>query len=65
MRTSARKPLEVALGIFERRYDRLVRLRHEYREDLNLVGVELLTAAIHATAVDIEDMKTAIGKVRR
>ena len=42
-------------ALFVGRLERLIRLRHEYREDLNPVGLRLLDRAIYATYRDCVD----------
>ena len=42
-------------AVFVRRLERLMRLRKEYREDLNPLGLRLLDRAIYATYRDCLD----------
>ena len=42
-----------------KRLERLVRLRHEYREDLNPVGLRLMDRAIYSTYQDCVDYGVA------
>lgn len=51
-----------ARQVFLRRLERLIRMRREYREDLNPLGIRLLDRAIEATfqdCIDFGGMKEA------
>ncbi len=52
-------------ALFIRRLERLVRLRREYSEDLNPLGLRLLDRAINATYKDLVDFgaKAEIGHI--
>jgi hypothetical protein len=48
-------PKEEAADTFTRRLQRLVRMRSDYREDLNPLGIRLIDRAIEATVTDCID----------
>jgi hypothetical protein len=50
-------------ALFVRRLERLIRLRREYSEDLNPLGLRLLDRAIHSTYRDCIDYG-AHGEIR-
>lgn len=50
-------------ALFVRRLERLIRLRREYSEDLNPLGLRLLDRAIHSTYKDCLDYGAA-GEVK-
>ena len=53
---SSRRVLEKeARAIFLKRLERLIRMRRDYREDLNPLGLRLLDRAIEATFEDCVD----------
>lgn len=52
---SKRRALKATQGIFIRRLQRLVRMRNDYREDLNEQGLHYLDVAINATIGDCTD----------
>ena len=52
---SSQAPEQKAQAIFIGRLERLVRMRNEYRDDLNPLGFRLLDRAIDATFQDCLD----------
>lgn len=55
MPSSRRGSIKEARGTFLRRLERLIRMRRDYREDLNPLGIRLLDRAIEATFQDCID----------
>ncbi len=55
MQSSRRGSSREAKQTFLRRLERLLRMRREYREDLNPLGIRLLDRAIEATFQDCVD----------
>ena len=53
--SSRRGPAREARQTFLRRLERLIRMRRDYREDLNPLGIRLLDRAIEATFQDCVD----------
>jgi hypothetical protein len=52
---SRREPGQQVLDTFLRRLERLIRMRSDYREDLNPLGLRLLDRAIESTYQDCLD----------
>jgi hypothetical protein len=63
MRSSDLSPLShthsITTTTFVRRLERLIRLRREYSQDLNPLGLRLLDRSIHATYKDCVDFGAA------
>ena len=55
MPSSRRTREKEARGIMLKRLERLIRMRRDYREDLNPLGIRLLDRAIEATFQDCVD----------